>query len=968
MARTNAAMFSFNRGEVSKEALARVDVEKLRLASECQVNWLPSVIGPMMLRPGLQCINGVLGDQPNVMLPFVFSKFDTAILELTPNKMRVEIADQLVTRGAVGTTISDPLFAGGGSWTTAGTTAGASVVIGSGVLSLSAAAVGSLAQAQQVISIAPADLGKEHALRVVVLNGPVVLRAGSGAGLSDVIDQTALDSGTHSLAFTPNSSVTLQLESTNAYNALVLQVSIETAGILELPTPWGVDALSTIRYDQSGDIIFSAAYGIQQHKIERRGTRSWSVVTFKSENGPFSSFASGTTSLSSSAVSGNATITANHSFFAPGCEGALIQMFTPGQFNQTQLGASNAFSNPARVVGVGTTRNYTWTVTGTWTGTLSFQRSFDGPDSGFVTVSTVTGNGTISSSTGGTGGTPDLDNAIAWERVGFASGGYGSGVTTVVSNYGGGGGWGLARITSYVSPTQVTVEILQPFSSTLATETFSVSDWSDQTGWPTSVGFFEGRLSWSGALSLWCSQGDNFTGYAQQDNQGNALGDAGAIIETFGSGPVDSVNWLLPLTRLLAGREQSIESVRSSSFDEVITPTNISTKACSTQGAARLKPIKVDKGGIFVGEGGRVYAVNFDGQQMDYTTADLTRLNTDIYKAGFVDTAVQRQPDTMAWFPRGDGQAAALLYDTGDDVVAWWRMQTLGIIENVCVLPAPSGVENFVYMTVRRTINGVTRRFREKLAPRANCVGDDLNQLLDCHSVYQGAPVTTMTVPQLPNTVVGVWADGAYLGLVTTDNAGSFTMPDLDDEPDGHSTIVAGLGGAVEERDASPSASVFTGFDTYEGLPAEVFADGKRIGTIVVSSGKITLPRRRRAFVLTAVFGFAAPYVSAKLAYAAQGGSAVNQKKKIDHVGLVMFDTHVKGLLVGSRIDKLDPLPGIEDDAEVDPDHVYDEYDKPAMSVPGDWDTDSRLCMLAMAPYPVKVAGTVISITTNEKL
>jgi hypothetical protein len=971
MARTNASMFSFNRGEVSKQLLARVDVEKLRLAAECQLNWQPLVAGPMMLRPGLQYTNGVLGDAAGVMVPFVFSKFDTAIIELTPLTMRVEINDHLVTRVAVSTTISDPTFAGGGTWATTGTTAGASVTIGGGVLRLSAPPVGALARVQQTIAIAPGDIGKEHALRIVVLNGPVTVRAGSGAGLSDVIAQTALDDGTHSLVFTPNGSVTLQIESSDAWDKLVTQVSIEAAGVLTLPTPWDADALPTVRFDQSGDVIYVSAYGVQQYKIERRGprphARGWSVVAYKSANGPFSSFDSGKISLTASAVRGNANITSDQSFFQPGCEGQLVLMFTSGQLNQTQLGAGNAFTEPARIAGVGATRNYTWTVTGTWVGTLSFQRSFDGPDSGFVTVSTLTSNGTFTSTTGGSSSTPDLDNVISWERVGFDGANYTSGVASVVSNYTGGGGWGIARILDYVSPTQVSVEIIEPFSSTVPSNDFALSDWSAANGWPTSVAFFEGRLAWSGGLSLWDSQGDNFTAYAQQDDQGLPLGDAGAIIETFGSGPVDSVNWLLPLTRLLAGRDTSIESIRSSSFDEVLTPTNISTKACSTQGAARLKPVKIDKGGVFVGEGGRIYAVQFNPQAMDYSTTDLTRLNADIFKAGFVDTGVQRQPDTQVWLPRGDGQAAALLYDTDDDVEAFWRAQTLGVIENVCVLPAPAGVENLVYLNVRRTINGVTRRFREKFAPRANCAGGSLNQLFDCHVVYQGAPVTTMTLAHLPNTTIGVWADGAYIGTAATNGAGTFTMPDIATVPAGHATIVAGLGGdnLIYSGGATNTMTVPA---AYEGYPAEVFAGAQRIGPLVVSGGKLTLPNGRTETDLLACFGFSAPYMSAKLAYAAQGGSAVNQKKKIDHVGLLMFDTHVSGIAVGQRMDVLDPLPGMEGDLAVDPNRLYPEYDEPAMEVPGDWDTDARLCMMAMAPYPVMISGTVISITTNEKL
>src|SRR5260370_1271629 len=100
MARTNAPMFAFNRGEVSKAALARVDNEHLRLAAECQLNWMPTVICEMTLRPGLQMINEIYNDAPGVTIPFIYSKFDTAIIELTPGIMRIEISGVLISRSA----------------------------------------------------------------------------------------------------------------------------------------------------------------------------------------------------------------------------------------------------------------------------------------------------------------------------------------------------------------------------------------------------------------------------------------------------------------------------------------------------------------------------------------------------------------------------------------------------------------------------------------------------------------------------------------------------------------------------------------------------------------------------------------------------------------------------------------------------------------------------------------------------
>ena len=970
--RANAPLYSLNAGEVSKIALARVDVTKLRMAAACQLNWLPYVVGPMAMRPGLYYVGEVLGDAPVKLVRFIFSKLDTALIELTANKMRVWINESLVSRAAVATSISDPFFLGLGNWLTTNTTSGAAATLGGGVCTLSCPPVGGLAQIQQTVTVSPSAFGIEHAIRVVVTQGPVIFRAGSTLGGADLIPQTTLDTGTHSLAFTPGSSnLCIQIESTDAWSKTLTSCAIEAAGPLVLPTPWGAADLPNIRYDQSGDIIIIGCYGQTQYKIERRAARSWSTVLFYSNNGPFQASPGIQANFTPGAYSGNTTLTSDRPWFQPGHVGCLFRVFSNGQFNQTILGAQNAFTPAVRVTGVGSTRNYNWNTSGTWAGKLTFQRSYDSAASGFIDVTTATANGTptFSSSTGGTTGSPDLDNVIAWERVGFKGGDYTSGNVTVSSTYAGGGGYGIFRVTGYNSPTSVNIQVLVPFSTLQATADWVEGDWSAFKGFPTSVAFHEGRLCWFGGNQAWLSASDDFANYADINLDGTATGDSGAINVTLGSGPVDTISWGLSLTRLMLGREQSIMSARSSNFDQPVTPTQIVIRDCSDQGAQRLAAIKAGKRGIFVQQSGRrVYELFFNAQEMDYDDRDLTRLNLDIGLQGFVDIDKMTQPDKMILLPRGDGQAACLLYDVKDEVEAWWRLQTLGVIENVAVLPQ-AGIEDLVYFVVRRVINGVTRRFIERLAPRGNCVGGAINQQLDCHVVYQGAPVSTITLPHLPNTPVSVWADGQAIGSGITNLSGVLTLPD----GQAHSNVVAGVAGAVISNTAASATGTLTVGAQYNGFPAEVFADigstgdPVHIGAIVVANGTITLPNGQTALTIIACLGYVAPFMSAKLAYAAQLGSALTQRKRIDHVGLVLYDANYQGLQFGQRFDALDNLPLYEAGTATPAGTTWSEYDEPMIEAPGSWQTDARLCLLAQAPNPCTVGGVVIGLTTNER-
>jgi hypothetical protein len=168
------------------------------------------------------------------------------------------------------------------------------------------------------------------------------------------------------------------------------------------------------------------------------------------------------------------------------------------------------------------------------------------------------------------------------------------------------------------------------------------------------------------------------------------------------------------------------------------------------------------------------------------------------------------------------------------------------------------------------------------------------------------------------------------------------------------------------------AASLFVGTQ-YNGYPCEVFADigltGEpvHIGSIVVANGTVTLPNGQQATNIIACLGYVAPFQSAKLAYAAQLGSALTQRKRIEHLGLVLYDANYQGVQFGQRMDVLDNLPLYEAGQATPAGTTWSEFDEPMCEVPGDWNTDARLCLLAQAPNPCTVGAVVVGLSTYEK-
>ncbi len=888
MGRQNVERLAFNRGVVSPLALARTDVKRITLSAEEQTNWMPRVLGPMSLRPGLQFIGGTHNHQAARYLPFVFSVTDTALLELTPNLMRVLVDDGEITRSALATSvIANGTFTSNlTSWTdsdeggfavSAWLTGGYMSLLGDGTLA---------AVRDQAVALSGSG---EHALRVVVTQGVLLLRIGSSAGDDDYISETSLGVGTHSLTFTPLGTFHIRLFNRDDYPTLVDSCVIDASGELTLPTPWGASDLDNIRYVQSGDIIFVACAGIRQMKIERRSTTSWSVVTYAANDGPFLVENLTSITMTSSTISGTTTLTASKAYFKSSNVGSLFKLTSEdGHIRDKILGAANVFSDEIRVSGLTVDRNLHIITTGTWVATLTLQRSVGAPGT-WTDITTYTTNQDADYNDG-------FDNQIIYYRLGIKTGQYTSGTAAITLSYPYGYVAGIAKITAVASSTSATAVVLRDMGSVGATSTWAEGAWSDRRGFPSAVVIHEGRMWWAGKDKQWGSVSDAYYNFG--DDQ---LGDAGTISRSIGIGPVDVINWLISTEGLVMGGQGGEFTCRSSSLGEPLTPTNFNIKRGTTVGSAPVDPVAVDAGVIFVDRSKtRLYELTNETFGATYAIKELTALTPEIGRPEIVRTAVQRKIDTRVHCVRSDGKVAVMIFDKLEEVNCWVLVETNGFIEDVVVLPAV-GEEDRVYYLVKRTVDGATVRYLEKWALTSECEGGTLNKQADSFLHYSGA-----------------------------------------------------------------ATQIITGMEHLEGEDVVVWADGVDLGAYTVTFSSVTLNTTVTEAIIG--LGYSATFKSTKLAYAAQGGSALTQKKRIDHVGLILRNTHYQGLQYGDSFDMLDDLPLVEAGQVTAAGTIWDHYDYDSVEFNGTYDADSRLCLKASAPRPCTVLAAVLSMNTNEKL
>jgi hypothetical protein len=789
-----------------------------------------------------------------------------------------------------------------------------------------ATSIGALARAEKRVIVS--DTGTEHSLAIQVERGPITMRVGSSARDDDYIGETTLGTGYHNLAFTPNGDFYITLQHDGLVDRIVASLTIGDTGTVEITAPWEAADLGNIRYDQSADVVYIDCEGVRPQKVERRGTgRSWSVVDYAPNNGPFLSTASSSAKLKPSYFFGNTTIDSDVQVFTSDHVGTLFRIFHEGQNGVWKLGADETFTDAIEVTGYSDTgggaggeRQVTISVSGVWVGTAIIERSFDGGEEGFhpadtnfiASQSSASDTGTFSRTVN------DLDDNIrVWYRVRLSA--WTSGVATVTMTYSGGGVTGVARVTGYNSNTNVDIEVLSRFSDTGPSDDWQEGHWSPQQGYPTAVALSGGRLGHAEGGELFLSVSDDYENFDD-----GTIGDAGPIVRSLGSGPVDAIRFLIAKLRLLIGTAGAELALTSSSLDEPVTPTNCSARQFSTQGSANLRALHLDTRAIHVQRSGsRLYMIGpSDAAFGDYASFDLTRMVPDLLVSGVVSLAVQRQPDTRIHCVLADGTVAILTYEPEEEVVCWsmWEGDTGtgAAVEKVAVLPGTA--EDAVFYHVRRTINGTTKRYLEKWAKESECTGDTgLSWLMDSARSYtdtgRSAALTDIATHLVGESVV-VWSDDTGL------------IPGVDRSPD---------------------------------------VNGVQTRYTVDTGGDVTLSAAAHHAV--AGLPYRALWKSAKLAYASEAGTALAQLKRTDKIGFVVWQTHNNGLFFGNDTGNLDPLPRILDEgAEVDADKIFAAEEMIAMPFPGLWKADSRIVLEGQSPRPVTVLAAIPGVDVNEKV
>ena len=331
---------------------------------------------------------------------------------------------------------------------------------------------------------------------------------------------------------------------------------------------------------------------------------------------------------------------------------------------------------------------------------------------------------------------------------------------------------GHLKITSVTSTTIVVGTVIIDLGITTPTTDFALGSFSDTTGYPSCVTFFEQRLVFAATKAqpqtIFFSRSADYENF--DDKYHETVSDDDAIVYTIASNQVNAIRFLTATRTLIIGTAGGEFAVNGGGTGEAITPTNILINKQSNHGAANVDGIAVGNATLFLQRAKRKIrelAYNFDVD--GYVAPDLTILSEHITESGITQMAYQEEPNSIVWCVRTDGQLLGFTYQREQQVTAWHRHIFGGsfssgnaVCESVEVLPTDNS-EYQVWVIIKRTINGATKRYVEYLHNLDFDETDDTSfNYLDSQLAYNGSATTTISgLDHLEGEEVSVLADGA---------------------------------------------------------------------------------------------------------------------------------------------------------------------------------------------------------------
>ncbi|PTR05685.1 MULTISPECIES: hypothetical protein [unclassified Novosphingobium] len=298
--------------------------------------------------------------------------------------------------------------------------------------------------------------------------------------------------------------------------------------------------------------------------------------------------------------------------------------------------------------------------------------------------------------------------------------------------------------------------------------------------YPSTVTLFEQRSMWARTSNVPHGVWGSRSGQLENMDRSRPAIASDALSFAIMAGRVNSVNHLVTTTSLLALTSDSVFHIDGDGSGGVLDATSPpATRRQIGRGSSRLPALVVDNVVFYqpsVGQSVRTIGYDFtiDGLKSN----DVSIFSPHFFEGmSIVSWCYAQEPRSVIWAARDDGKLLCFTWEQEQNVWGWTLCETDGNVVSVCCISEDG--EDRVYLMVDRQVQGVTRRFVERMVShRWSDVKDCC--FLDCAvSGSFDAEQTTFTGLwhlEGRTDVAGLVDGKAITGLTVTN--GRLTLPD----------------------------------------------------------------------------------------------------------------------------------------------------------------------------------------------
>ena len=497
--------------------------------------------------------------------------------------------------------------------------------------------------------------------------------------------------------------------------------------------------------------------------------------------------------------------------------------------------------------------------------------------------------------------------------------------------------------------------------------------------YPGAVSYFEQRRVFAGTTNspqqLWMTR----SGTESDMSYRLPVKDDDRISFKVAAREANTIRHIVPLQQLMlltSAAEWRVSPVNS----DAITPTTISVRPQSYIGANNVQPSIVNNSMVYcAARGGHVRELGYSWQSNGYITGDLSLRAAHLFDNYEIsDMCYSKSPHPLIWFISSTGYLLGLTYVPEQQIGAWHWHDTDGTFES-CANVA-EGAEDHVYVVVKRTVNGNSVRYVERMASNAFDSIDDCF-FVDSGLTYDGNNTTATTVTVSGGTLWGptelltITASTSIFAYPATTDVGDafvFTATDgtqyrLTIESCSSTTVVQARSDkvlAVAFRNVPISNGAFArnsvgGLSHLEGKTVSILADGAVMPRKVVVGGSVSIDRA--AVKIHVGLQYLSDLQTLPLAINIEAFGQ-GRVKNINQAWVRVFRS--SGLFVGPTADKLTEAKMRTNEPYGSPPSL--RSDEISVNITPTWAQGGQIYIRQADPLPLTVVGVTIEAVVGS--